>query len=989
MPLAPQRLALAIALLSSSGFAPLAIASDITLSAPGTSALNLGASDTLTVTPTGSLTTAKVAVTLKGSTSGTGVVIDNSGSLISSGGRAIDSSGSASGERNYSIFNRSGAIIQGSNDALRIDTNFSSGTVLIDNSGTLRSTGSGQAIDLDAVRSDDVNISLTNRAGGLIRGEFSDGIKTGANASILNYGEISSGDALTDDNKFDGIDIDSATGVSVTNYGSISGGRHGITTDLGATLVNYGGVTGRNGSGFGSDGNGTVINHGTITGAYSGLKPNGDGDGVDIDLIAHIENYGVIQGTGAGGVDKNGFANGSEGIALGGGYIFNAEGALVSGANNAVLVDDGSDGSGLAATTLINNGTIKGLDGFGVKFVGEFEDVVINNGLISGSNGQALDLGGGNDRLTLGSASRFEGLVDGGSGYDRVTFDDQAGGSFGNSQNFEWLDVKSGSWTLTSHNDFSDGGEIFSGARLINQGAISGSLTVDAGGVYAGGGSVGNLLVNGTLQTGTQLGSATISHDLTLGSGATLAYGVNADGSSAPVQVGGTAHLNGSTLAINASSGTYPWLSQYTVFNAGAIDGTFAKVTSDYAFLTPTLNYNPTSVELTYARNDVAFADYASSANGTSAAIGLSQLKAGNALYNALLNTNTQTAGAAIEQLSGSSNASLSSATLGATSQVGNSMLAAMQSLGAGAGLRVASVASDTPALAATGLPPGVRNLNDPNAQGRLWLQGLGSYGRLDGAHGNSDLTQRTKGGVLGADWALTSDWRMGVLGGYSKTDVDSTGMDGTVNSWHAGAYAIRQSGALALRLGAAYSGHNGDSKRSVMFNGFSDRPKGDYHASSQQAFAELGYALGNGRLNAEPFTNLGYQRYERDSYSEKGGAAALHVDKQTQDNFNSTLGVRLAHLSQLENGISITPRLSAGWKHTYGDVSSSTRQAFVLGGSAFNVEGSALDRNSLVLEAGLDIGVSARQTLGVGYTGDIGSNSRNHGLLGQWQMSF
>ena len=989
MPLAPQRLALAIALLSSSGFASLAIASDITLSAPGTSALNLGASDTLTVTPTGSLTTAKVAVTLKGSTSGTGVVIDNSGSLISSGGRAIDSSGSASGQRNYSIFNRSGAIIQGSNDALRIDTNFSSGTVLIDNSGTLRSTGSGQAIDLDAVRSDDVNISLTNRAGGLIRGEFSDGIKTGANASILNYGEISSGDALTDDNKFDGIDIDSATGVSVTNYGSISGGRHGITTDLGATLVNYGDVTGRNGSGFGSDGNGTVINHGTITGAYSGLKPNGDGDGVDIDLIAHIENYGVIQGTGAGGVDKNGFANGSEGIALGGGYIFNAEGARVSGANNAVLVDDGSDGSGLAATTLINNGTIKGLDGFGVKFVGEFEDVVINNGLISGSNGQALDLGGGNDRLTLGSASRFEGLVDGGSGYDRVTFDDQAGGSFGNSQNFEWLDVKSGSWTLTSHNDFSDGGEIFSGARLINQGAISGSLTVDAGGVYAGGGSVGNLLVNGTLQTGTQLGSATISHDLTLGSGATLAYGVNADGSSAPVQVGGTAHLNGSTLAINASSGTYPWLSQYTVLNAGAIDGTFTKVTSDYAFLTPTLNYSPTSVELTYARNDVAFADYASSANGTSAAIGLSQLKAGNALYNALLNTNTQTAGAAIEQLSGSSNASLSSATLGATSQVGSSMLAAMQSLGAGAGLRVASVASDTPALAATGLPPGVRNLNDPNAQGRLWLQGLGSYGRLDGAHGNSDLTQRTKGGVLGADWALTSDWRMGVLGGYSKTDVDSTGMDGTVNSWHAGAYAIRQSGALALRLGAAYSGHNGDSKRSVMFNGFSDRPKGDYHASSQQAFAELGYALSNGRLNAEPFANLGYQRYERDSYSEKGGAAALHVDKQTQDNFNSTLGVRLAHLSQLENGISITPRLSAGWKHTYGDVSSSTRQAFVLGGSAFNVEGSALDRNSLVLEAGLDIGVSARQTLGVGYTGDIGSNSRNHGLLGQWQMSF
>ncbi|KRP47425.1 hypothetical protein SAMN04490190_4051 [Pseudomonas libanensis] len=106
-----------------------------------------------------------------------------------------------------------------------------------------------------------------------------------------------------------------ASGVTVTNYGLISGDRHGITTDEGATLTNYGTVIGRNGSGFGSDVDGTVINHGTLTGAFSGLQPDSDGDGVDIDKIAHIENYGVIQGVGAGGVDKNGFANGSEGIA--------------------------------------------------------------------------------------------------------------------------------------------------------------------------------------------------------------------------------------------------------------------------------------------------------------------------------------------------------------------------------------------------------------------------------------------------------------------------------------------------------------------------------------------------------------------------------------------------------------------------------------------------------------------------------------------------
>jgi subtilase-type serine protease len=985
MPFPPQRLSLAIALLIA---ATSANAKTVQIDTATTSAQTLGGSDTLTISAPGSITNSGKAVSLKDKTSGAGVVIDNAGKIVSSGGRAIDSSGDLTQARNYTIYNRSGGRILGANDALRIDSNFVSGSLLIDNSGVIRST-TGQGLDLDALRSDGVKTTIINRAGGLIRGDASDGMKTGANAAITNYGEISTGDSHNADEKFDGIDIDSASGVSVTNYGVISGGRHGVTTDLGATLVNYGQITGRNGSGFGSDGDGTVINHGTITGAYSGLQANGDGDGVDIDKIAHIENYGTLQGVGAGGVDKGGFANGSEGIALGGGYILNASNALISGADSAILVDDGSGGSGLAATTLENFGNIQGLNGFGVKLVGEFADNVINAGTISGSNGLALDLGGGNDSLTLRNGSRFVGVVDGGSGYDRVVMEDAAGGSFGASRNFEWLEVKQGAWTLTGHDDFSDGGAVRNGATLVNQGSIAGNLTVDAGGVYAGGGSVGSLTVNGTLRTDTSLGRATIVRDLTMGSTATLAYGVNADGSSVPVQVGGIANLNGATLAVNPGSGTYPWQSHYTVLQAAQVNGTFGKVSSDYAFLTPTLAYTPTQVDLTYTRNDVAFNEFAATGNASNAANSLASIGKNNALYNALLNTSQSSAGAAIEQLAGASNANLTSATLGASSQVGSSMLSAMQQMGGSPGLMVGLDQGDTPVLAANGVPSEARNLNDPNARGRLWLQGIGGYGKLDGEHGSSGLEQRTKGSVLGADWVLSPAWRLGVLGGYSKTDLDATGVDGNVESWHAGVYALHQNGPISLRLGAAYSGHQGESKRTIAFNGFSDRPKGDYDADSQQAFAELGYAMGSGRLSAEPFASLGYQRYHRDSYKEKGGAAALQVDGQTQDNFSSTFGLRLAHLSSLDNGMSVTPRMAAGWKHTYGDVGSSTRQAFVTGGTAFSVDGSSLDRDSLVLEAGLDVGISARHTLGVGYSGEIGSNSRNHGLIGQWQMSF
>lgn len=362
-----------------------------------------------------------------------------------------------------------------------------------------------------------------------------------------------------------------------------------------------------------------------------------------------------------------------------------------------------------------------------------------------------------------------------------------------------------------------------------------------------------------------------------------------------------------------------------------------------------------------------------------------------NVLYNAVMTISQGAAGisAAIESLAAGSNANLSSATLAASSSVMTSMRTAMQQMGSDSGLRVGLDSSQPPVLAATDVANTVRNLNDPSAPGRVWLQGIGSYGKLDGEQGNSSFEQRTAGTVLGVDWSLSPEWRMGVLGGYSKTDLDSHNFEGTLHSWHVGAYAMRQDGPLALRLGAAYSGHDGDNKRTVEFEGFSDRPKGNYDADSQQAFAELGYLLGSGRLNVEPFANLGYQRYHREGFTEKGGLAALAVDSQTQDNFSSTFGVRLAQLNQLQNGISVTPRGSLGWRHTYGDVESETRQAFVLGGSGFNVQGSALDRDSLIVGAGVDVGISARQTLSIGYNAEVGSNSRNQALTGQWQMSF
>ncbi|MGF6152644.1 autotransporter domain-containing protein [Pseudomonas fluorescens] len=80
---------------------------------------------------------------------------------------------------------------------------------------------------------------------------------------------------------------------------------------------------------------------------------------------------------------------------------------------------------------------------------------------------------------------------------------------------------------------------------------------------------------------------------------------------------------------------------------------------------------------------------------------------------------------------------------------------------------------------------------------------------------------------------------------------------------------------------------------------------------------------------------------------------------------------------------------MSAGWKHTYGDVSSHLRQTFLAGSETFYVEGIPLDRNSLTLEAGLDLRISKQQSLSIAYNGEMSSNSHENGVMGQWRMNF
>jgi hypothetical protein len=419
-----------------------------------------------------------------------------------------------------------------------------------------------------------------------------------------NQGHISTGPSKRFKDNYNGISLNNAGGT-VVNQGRVEGGSNGIKATDDVAALNTGELTGLKGAGVKSKGTALVINYGTITGADTQrpAQNDGDGDGLDIDKLALVRNHGIIQGTGANGKDKGGTPNTSEGIAMGGGEIHNYTRGIIRGAHHGVLVDNGDLGPAAEKTLVINDGQIIGRNGYGVKMIGDFKDRIINSGLISGANGIALDMGGGNDTLIIKHGSRFEGSVEGGSGTNQTLLDDAKGGHFNGANQMQHLRVASGTWSLTGPMDSNREGKVHSGASLINQSRIGGSMRVEPGATYAGG-LVTNLDVAGTLQLDPSTRSQTrIKHDLQMEKGATLAFTVGPDQAHSTLKVGNNANVSAATLNIQVEQESDDLLTrQLRVVDAKQVEGQFDGITSNLKTLEPELIYTPTGVFIGFKR---------------------------------------------------------------------------------------------------------------------------------------------------------------------------------------------------------------------------------------------------------------------------------------------------------------------------------------------------------------------------------------------------
>lgn len=578
-----------------------------------------------------------VALTLSGAT-----VLLNSGTIEQTGAaRAINSTAAGS---NLTVTN-TGLISSGSEDAFRVNN---SSSVSLSNSGTIQSTAGAQAIDWANITGSN---SLMNQAGGSITAVGQDAVRPGPNGTVNNSGVIratpmqEAGSASSSD----GVDGRVNTGIQVVNVGiiegrtAVTGGDQpvapGIPPAFAISVTNQSGgvISGVNGSGVNIDGVATNVTASIanqagalMKGTWDGVSANGDGDGIDVDGVLTLTNRGFIRGLGANGNGSDGFANGPDGVAAGGGTIVNEAGAEITAGvttGNAtssfgILIDNSSKGDAIAATSLTNRGLVKSDNGPSVVFIATFpntitneagatirgagvgaaiqsgngSDTINNSGAIIGDNGLAIDMQGGNNTLNIlgGAASIVGDITAAAGGTDVINIDPGSGNSFsyaGALSSYSAVAIKSGTVTLSGASTLSPSTNVtVSGGTLLAQnrtGSAAGSATtlVNNGARLGGNGTVATVTVNngGTVAPGTSAGRLTIDGNYNQAGGATLA--IELGGTAAGTQhdqlaVTGQAAIAG-TLNLTLIGGFQPAVGQtFQIITSSSATGNFAVINS-------------------------------------------------------------------------------------------------------------------------------------------------------------------------------------------------------------------------------------------------------------------------------------------------------------------------------------------------------------------------------------------------------------------------
>jgi autotransporter-associated beta strand protein len=771
------------------------------------------------------------------------------------------------------------------------------------------------------------------------------------------------------------------TGAITLNGGGLQW-TAGNTTDISAQLAPLGAA----GATFDTNGNGVRFATG-LTGSGSLIKTGAGGlflVGANTYTGGTIVNNGILhigaEGGPAGSIVGTATVNGDDShlaflstssagnlvITLNGGtaHFFGdstaANATITANAASTMFIQDHASGG--QARFIINAGGA--LDISPVTLAGT------TVGSIEGAGSFRL----GSRQLTVGSnnlSTTVSGVIaDGG----------MSGGSGGS-----LVKIGTGTLTLSGANTYTGPTAVNAGTLVVN-GSLASGVTVNGGGLLGGSGTVGALAVNGgVVAPGNSIGTLTVSGNFAQ-NGGTYQVEANSAGQADRINAGGTATINGGTVQVLAQQGTYARNTTYTILNArGGVSGTYSGVSSNFAFLTPTLAYDANNVFLTLFQSSSAFAAGAQTPNQYAVGVVLDQLNPTatgdlGAVLNAMSVLSTQQGPAALNAISGQPYADFGTLNVqGAVlfmNALGQQMAVARGGAIGGGQRHALAQACEIESCDAVG-PWGA------------WASALGGLGSVAGNGNSSTLTYNFGGGAAGIDYRVDPRFLVGIGAGYTASNqwVDSFMGRGWSDSVSVAAYGSFTQGGFYADALAGYAYYNNQMQRQILIPGLQLRTaNGSTGANQFLGQVEAGYKLGiyaPALATLTPFGRFQTSSVTQNAFSEWGAnSLSLNVAQQTTNSVRTTIGADLAGAIGLGDTRTLDLALRLGWQHEFADTGRPITAAFAAApANAFTVYGATPQRDAAIIGFLASTSIAAATSLYLRYDGAIGNGTDNHTL--------
>lgn len=530
--------------------------------------------------------------------------------------------------------------------------------------------------------------------------------------------------------------------------------------------------------------------------------------------------------------------------------------------------------------------------------------------------------------------------------------------------------------------------EILASSVVLQSGTSSaGAFTVGSDGYLGGTGTIGSLTMNSgsTVSPGYSPGTLNVSGAVTFNSGSIYRVDVTSGAHDLIVAGGNVTLSSGAYVQVAAASGLYAPSSRYAIITtSGTVAGTFGGVTSNYQFLTPTLDYDAQNVYLILTYTGQSFSAYAQTTNQQNTANAAYQLGAGNGVFNAVAELPVGGVPLAMNQLSGEIYASANTVLMDQANTTRNAVVTRLRQgllaeAGSSALTDAAGAAGPATARFAVGWTP------------TLWAQGYGGWSTAFG-NGNAATVSSSIGGIFaGLDALIAQNTRAGIVAGFSQTqfEVNDRNSNGSSDNYELGAYVGGQYGWLGLKGGASYAWFDLSLTRTTAFPGFSGSTNSGYTQGMAQVFGEVSARMAVSSLEFEPFAAVAYVNLQGGSTQESASTpAALAVDVSDMSTTYTTLGLRLATKVDL-NGRALVPSATVGWQHAFGDTVPLSTMQFLGGAQSFAVQGVPIAEDTAILGAGLGYALSQTAALQVNYLGQIASSVSNNAFNAQFSLKF